>query len=41
MGSFGKASSAVKETSEPVVSESNLALVGEYMPQLQKLFALL
>ncbi|MBH0059298.1 short-chain dehydrogenase [Pseudoalteromonas sp. SWXJZ94C] len=40
MGSFGKASSAV-ESSEPVVSESNLALVSEYMPQLQKLFALL
>ena len=41
MGSFGKASSAVEETSEPVVSESNIALVGEYMPQLQQLFGLL
>ncbi|GAA59109.1 short chain dehydrogenase [Pseudoalteromonas sp. BSi20652] len=40
MGSFGKTLSAV-ESSEPVVSESNLELVSEYMPQLKKLFALL
>lgn len=40
MGSLGNASSAAK-SSEPVVSESNLELVSEYMPQLKKLFALL
>ncbi|MEL0649467.1 short-chain dehydrogenase [Pseudoalteromonas agarivorans] len=41
MGSFGKSSSAAEETTDSLVSESNLELVGEYMPQLQKIFALL
>jgi hypothetical protein len=40
MGSLGNASSAA-DTTESLVSESNLALVSEYMPQLKKLFALL
>jgi hypothetical protein len=41
MGSFGKASSAAEESTDPLVSENNLELVSEYMPQLQKIFALL
>ena len=41
MGSFGKSSSAAEESTESLVSENNLELVSEYMPQLQKLFALL
>ena len=41
MGAFGKASSAAEESTDPLVSENNLELVGEYMPQLQKIFALL
>ena len=41
MGSFGKSSSAAAESTDSLVSESNLELVSEYMPQLQKLFALL
>lgn len=41
MGSFGKSSSAAEESTDSLVSESNLELVGEYMPQLQKIFALL
>ncbi|MEL0655545.1 short-chain dehydrogenase [Pseudoalteromonas issachenkonii] len=41
MGSFGKSSSAAEESTESLVSENNLELVNEYMPQLQKLFALL
>ena len=40
IGSFGNASSAAK-SAEPVVSENNLALVSEYMPQLKKLFSML
>ena len=41
MGSFGKSSSAAEESTESLVSENNLELVSEYMPQIQKLFALL
>ena len=41
MGAFGKSSSAAEESTESLVSENNLELVSEYMPQLQKLFALL
>jgi hypothetical protein len=42
MGSFGKSSSEeAEESAAPLVSESNIELVSEYMPQLQKLFALL
>ena len=40
MGAFGNASTAA-QSAEPVVSENNLALVSEYMPQLKKLFSML
>ncbi|MEL0639763.1 short-chain dehydrogenase [Pseudoalteromonas aliena] len=40
IGSLGNASNT-SESNEPVVSENNLELVSEYMPQLEKLFALL
>jgi hypothetical protein len=41
LGSFGKSSSDEEEAAESAVSESNLSLVSEYMPQLEQLFTLL
>ncbi len=38
MGTLGNSANAAN-TGAPVVSESNLKLIKEYMPQLQKLFA--
>ena len=39
MGTLGNSANAASADA-PVVSESNLKLIKEYMPQLQKLFAM-